>query len=85
MNASDRFEINADLYHRRFGQLAPGKNEAAAMHLDSMSPDNREQYDTWMASGLAWKDALERISFLQDRLAGFDSLILNLNQPPLIP
>ncbi len=72
-NAYD-YETNAALYYERFGRLAPGKSEAPEMRRDSMDDENRAQYDTWMASGIAWRDSLAKIAHLEEQLA--DTLVL---------
>jgi hypothetical protein len=60
-----RFETIADLYYRRFGRLAPGKSEPAALYRDSNDAENHEQYAKWMGTGQALTDAIDRIIDLE--------------------
>ena len=41
------FEAWAELYYKRYGRLAPGKNEPAATGRDSGSEVNRTQWHKW--------------------------------------
>lgn len=56
------FEALADLYHRRSGRLAPGKDDPGR---DSGSEENRARYNGWVRSGLALHDATVRLAELE--------------------
>jgi len=66
------FETEAALYRRRYGRLAPGKDD---VFHDSSDPENRAQRDAYSKSGLLYMDmvlalarAWERIEDLESRL-----------------
>lgn len=61
----ERWECAAALYHRRFGRLAPGKNEPAGVGYRSSDPDNIEQYFNWVTGPQAWTDTMDRILDLE--------------------
>jgi len=58
--ATERFEALGDLYYRRHHRLRPGKSEAPETYRDSGSDENRELFESWLATD-AFKDALDRI------------------------
>jgi hypothetical protein len=64
---TERFELMAGLYYRRYHRLAPGKSEPAALCRDSSSDENRTQYDTWLGS-LAYGDLQEWAIWLEKRV-----------------
>ena len=64
------FETRADLYYRRTGYLAPGKD--CLMH-DTSSDENRERFGDWRASGLMQIDVLLEIISLRERLEAMES------------
>jgi hypothetical protein len=50
------FETLAELYHKRYHRLAPGKSEPFGFR-DSNEPENRKQYDEWYKTQ-SLKDAI---------------------------
>ena len=44
---NEQFEILAALYYKRFGRLAPGKDEPAASNRDSGEIENVRQFIEW--------------------------------------
>jgi len=64
------FETRADLYHRRTGYLAPGKD--CRMH-DTGSEENRERFGHWRTSGLMQIDAFLEVARLRESLEAMES------------
>ena len=60
MNANDRFEITADLFHRATGMLRPGKDQAAAMGNTPSHEERRAAFSRWLANS-AYDDAVKYI------------------------
>jgi hypothetical protein len=69
MDPNEQFEIINELYHRRFHRLRPGKSESMASGHDSMDDENVAQFKMWLASDLAFQDAIRYIHRLKDRVA----------------
>jgi hypothetical protein len=59
--ANERFEVYASLYHKRFGRLAPGKDEGAMSGRNSNDDENGKQFLAWVNSNVAMVDAINRI------------------------
>jgi hypothetical protein len=66
-NANDRFEAIGALYYRRYLCLRPGKSVSPEAGYDSMSDENREQFDQWFATQ-AFTDAIDRIISLEEQI-----------------
>ena len=64
------FETRADLYYRRTGYLAPGKD--CRIH-DTGSDENRERFGHWCTSGLMQIDALLKVDRLRESLEAMES------------
>ena len=64
------FEMRADLYYRRTGYLAPGKD--CRMH-DTSSEENRERFQRWCTAGLMQIDALLTVASLRESLEAMES------------
>ena len=62
---TDRYECLAALYAKRYGRLAPGKDDRV---LDSSTPANKRQFDRWMRTQ-ALVDAVTRLVELERELA----------------
>lgn len=65
--ATERFEVIGDLYYGRHARLRPGKSEAPETGRDSSSEENREQFESWLATK-GFMDAIDRIVELEDQL-----------------
>ena len=64
------FETRADLYHRRTGHLAPGKD---CRMRDTGSEENRQRFQFWRISGLMQIDSLLEIARLQERMEAMEA------------
>ena len=70
-NSTQRFETVGDLYRRATGFLRPGKSVAPECGYDSSSDENRERFETWLATrGLT--DALDRIAELEHKIGSLE-------------
>jgi len=64
--ATARFEVAAELFYRATGMMAPGKSyplECTPPHTD----ERREAWEQWLVSR-SWKDAMNKICDLQERI-----------------
>ena len=68
---TDRYECLAALYAKRYGRLAPGKDDPVQ---DSGSFENYDQWVAWRR-GNALSDAIARIVELERELAAATSAI----------
>jgi hypothetical protein len=59
-----RFETVGSLYYRHSGRMRPGKDSPPGTGHDSSSPENRAEFDEWMAT-LCFGAALDRIAELE--------------------
>ena len=76
-----RAEAWSDLYYRRFGRLAPGKSEAAAIGIDSNDAENVAQCDDWHTSGLAKHDAIMAVVSITELVERLQARIEDLEYP----
>jgi len=58
LNANDRFEIIADLFHRATGMLAPGKDQPYEM--ENTDEDRQKCFNAWRDEQ-GFRDAVEEI------------------------
>ena len=65
ITATDRYECLAALYAKRYGRLAPGKDDPVQ---DSGAPENLELWKLWVSTR-ALRDAVSRIVELERELA----------------
>ena len=84
LDSTTRFEILARLYHRRYGRLAPGKDEPSEARRDSCDDENRDQWTEWLGVH-AWSDLLAEINRLEksrDNLKSeFEALVYGEGDP----
>ena len=68
---NDRYECLAALYAKRYGRLAPGKDDRIQ---DSGAPENLDQWKVWVSTK-ALRDAASRIVELEHELAAARSFM----------
>ena len=68
---TDRYECLAALYAKRFGRLAPGKDDRIQ---DSGAPENWDQWKVWVSTK-ALRDAASRIVELEHELAAVRAVL----------
>jgi len=66
LGSSERFEILADLFRRRYGFLPPGKYQSPACPVDYELRQVR--WNEWINSDLPLEDAIKRIARLEEKI-----------------